>query len=94
MPTRSLLAALATIVALALGLAAGIVREMLGGGFRSIGDVEGRLGLPVLGALPRLFEEVARIVAQIREQLEAWGISAPGLASLVETERLQQAVAE
>jgi predicted PurR-regulated permease PerM len=75
------------LAAAGVGLVAAIA--LTGIIFLIVGFARGRVG-----ALPRLFDEVARIVAQIREQLEAWGISSPGLESLVETERLQQAVAE
>ena len=54
-----------------------------------VGFARGRVG-----ALPRLFVEVARIIADVREQLVSLGISSPGIEELVDTERLQQAVAE
>ena len=54
MPDQGMLAVLVVIFGFAAGVGAGILRELLSAGFRSTGEVEGRLGIPVLGALPRL----------------------------------------
>ena len=51
-PRKSVLAALALVVALAAGIAAVIAQEMLSAGMRTIADVEGRFGLPVLARSP------------------------------------------
>lgn len=53
-PNRPLLASLATIMALALGFITITVQEMVAGGLRSISDIEGGFGIPVLSALPKL----------------------------------------
>lgn len=53
-PRKTMLAAMAIVVAFALGLAAAIVQEMMSSGLRSVSEVEDRLGLPVLATLPRV----------------------------------------
>lgn len=54
-----------------------------------VGFVRGRVG-----ALPRLFEEVARIIGEVREQLQSLGVSAARVEELVDTARLQEAVSD
>ncbi len=53
-PSKAMLAAMALVVAFALGLAAAIVQEMMSNGLRSVADIEDRLGLPMLATLPRV----------------------------------------
>jgi len=51
-PGKPLLAGLALLASLGCGVAVVLVLEMLQGGLRTIGDVEARLGLPVLASVP------------------------------------------
>ncbi|PXA84193.1 hypothetical protein DMC47_41255 [Nostoc sp. 3335mG] len=51
-PGKVLLSGLAMLASLGCGLATVIVMEMLQGGLRTIGEVEARLGLPVLASVP------------------------------------------
>lgn len=51
-PKRSMLIALALLVALAVGFATIIIQEMLVSGIRSIGDFETQFGIAVLAAVP------------------------------------------
>ena len=53
-PNKPLLYALALVVALIAGGATIGAQEMLSGGFRSVEDMEARLGLPVLAVVPRV----------------------------------------
>jgi predicted PurR-regulated permease PerM len=47
-----------------------------------------------VGALPRLFVEVARIIGEVREQLLSLGVSSARIEELVDTARLQEAVSD
>ena len=51
-PGKPLLAGLAVLASLGCGVALVLALEMLQGGLRTIGDVERRLGLPVLASVP------------------------------------------
>jgi capsular exopolysaccharide synthesis family protein len=65
MPNQPVLALLAAAAALAIGIASGFLRELISSGFRTIGDVEGTLGIPVVGALPRLSGKRVSPAAQL-----------------------------
>jgi capsular exopolysaccharide synthesis family protein len=53
-PNRPLLAVIAGMTALALGVGVITTQELLGVGMRSISEVESRLNIPVLGSIPRV----------------------------------------
>ena len=56
-PNKVLFGALALLVALAAGVATITVQELMAAGFRSVTDVENRLGIPLIAAVPRVKAE-------------------------------------
>jgi capsular exopolysaccharide synthesis family protein len=62
-PSKGLLTALALVVALAVGLAIVILQEMMNAGMRTVDEVEGRFGLPVLASLPMLKDKTGQSLA-------------------------------
>src|SRR6266511_1672769 len=50
-----------------------------------VGFARGRVG-----ALPTLFEEVGRILGQVHDRLQSWGVSFPLLEDLLDAQRLQE----
>lgn len=67
-PNKPLLIALALILGLGVGAAVITVQELMGGGLRTAEDVEDRLGLPVLAAVPRAAKGVAKPADQLIER--------------------------
>ncbi len=54
-----------------------------------VGFARGRVG-----ALPTLFEEVGRILGQVHDRLQSWGVSFPFLEDLLDAQRLQETASE
>ncbi len=78
--------AVARIVAAAgVGLVAAVVLTAIV--LLIVGFARGRVG-----ALPRLFEEVARIIGDLRQQLQSLGVSSATVEELEDTAGLQEAV--
>ncbi len=59
-PNKRVLAALALVAALGMGIAVIAAQELLTSGMRTIDELESRLKLPVLGSLPRLAKRRGR----------------------------------
>jgi predicted PurR-regulated permease PerM len=75
------------VAAAALGLLA--ATALTGVVLLIVGFARGRVG-----ALPTLFEEVGRILGQVHDRLQSWGVSFPFLEDLLDAQRLQETASE
>lgn len=64
-PKKSLIVALAGILAMMLGVAFALLQDFLNNTFKSTEDVENKLGLPVLGILPLLKKKERKQIARM-----------------------------
>lgn len=67
-PNKPLLLALALILGVGVGAAVITVQELMGGGLRTTEEVEDRIGLPVLAAVPKAAKGVAKPADQLIER--------------------------
>ena len=67
-PNKPLILAVAIFMALVLGIAQAIIREILDNTFKSSEEVESKLGLPVMGIVPQVSRKLRKDVSHLFER--------------------------
>lgn len=67
-PNKQLIIAVAIFMALVLGIAQAIIREILDNTFKSSEEVETKLGLPVMGIVPQVSRKLRKDVSHLFER--------------------------